>query len=91
VRSPLTHLSEEYVVMRCEVFMELSNIRSRKYVSPDAIPYRILKDLAEELVALITAINNTSLRQSVVQALWEISIITVLLKVFPASEHKVCY
>lgn len=85
LRSSLSPLPDECIVSEYDVFKELSKIKLRKSVGPDAIPHRILKDLADVLAAPITAIINTSLRQGVVPDFWKVSRITVLPKVFPAS------
>ena len=83
MRTSLGHLPDEYVISEFEVFKELSQIKLRKSVGPDAIPHKILKNLAHVLAAPVTAIINASLRQGIVPEVWKISRVTVLPKVFP--------
>ena len=54
-------MPDECIVSEYDVFKELTKIKLRISIGPDAVPHRILKDLADVLAAPITSITNPTM------------------------------
>ena len=82
LRNKLPPLPSQYTVDIEEVRSLLSKVKLNKYVGPDVISHKILRELANYLAAPITAIINSSLHlgRPIVPDQWKLSRITPVLQ-----------
>jgi len=89
LRNKLSPLPSQYTVEIEEVRSLLSKVKLNKSVGPDGTSHKILKELANFLVAPVTSIINSSLHQCIVPDQWKISRITPVPKIFPPKLLKI--
>ena len=55
------YVPNEFFVSEADVYQSLSNLKISKYIGPDEVPNRVLKEFAPELSSAIQDIYNQSM------------------------------
>ena len=84
LRSELNVSNDGVVISEFEIYQALTTLKYQKASLSDAIPNKLLINLADILAAPIAAVVNSSIRTGCVPREWKISRVTLVPKVNPA-------